>query len=300
MNKPMGKQRRTPLIYPDNGDAFSMMLEAMSVDELTDALNDVLENMTEENYDPALIDAYLAALDRKDPMPEIPGAETSYANLQKRIRRILPSKKMIPDNRFRRVWRIGLVAVLTIICMFGGMIVAQAAGLDIFGTMARWTDEVFSFGEIRSEGAVDVPSDTVNDPSGSDGEAAFPSLQAALDAYGITEVSEPTWIPERYVFRNVAMDCWSNGDLIGLTAEYFHETSALFIEFKLYQNEPSTQIEKTGEPVETFAVNDTTVYLLENINNNAAAWMTEHFECCITGAVEKNELQQMVLSIYAN
>ena len=300
MNKPMGKQRRTPLIYPDNGDVFLMMLEAMSVDELTDALNDVLENMTEENYDPALIDAYLAALDRKDPMPDIPDAETSYANLQKRILRFFPERRGKHGYRLRRVWRIGLVAVLTIICMLGGMVVAQAAGWNVFGAMARWTDEIFSFGEIRSEGAVDVPSDTANAPSGNDGEAAFPSLQAALDAHGITEVSEPTWIAERYVFRNVAVDCWSNGDLIGLTAEYFHETSALLIEFKLYQNEPSTQIEKTGAPVETFAVNDTTVYLLENINNNAAAWMTEHFECFIGGAVTKSELRQMVLSIYAD
>ena len=83
MNKPMGKQRRTPLNDPDDGNAFSMMLEAMSVEELTDALNDLLENMTERNYDSALIDAYLAALDRKDPMPEIPDAETSYTNFQK-------------------------------------------------------------------------------------------------------------------------------------------------------------------------------------------------------------------------
>ena len=80
MNKPMGKQHRTPSNHPDDGNAFSMMLEAMSVEELTDALNDALENMTEENYDPAWIDAYLAALDRKDPMPEIPDAEASYAS----------------------------------------------------------------------------------------------------------------------------------------------------------------------------------------------------------------------------
>ncbi|MDE6901335.1 MAG: DUF4367 domain-containing protein [Lachnospiraceae bacterium] len=303
MNKPMGKQRRTPLNYPDDGNAFSMMLEAMSVEELTDALNDLLENMTERNYDSALIDAYLAALDRKDPMPEIPDAETSYTNFQKRILRIFPertSKKVASGNRFYRVWRIGLVAVLTLICMLGSMMVAQAAGLDVFGTMGRWTDDIFSFGEIRSDGAVDVPNDTANAPSGSDSEATFTSLQVALDTYGITEVSEPTWFPEGYRFKSVTVDCRTNGDLIGMAAEYSNGTYTLFVEFNNYRDEPSMQIEKTDVPVETFAVHDTTVYLLENINNNAAAWMTEHFECCITGAVEKSELQQMVLSIYAD
>lgn len=284
MNRPMGKQRRTPLNYPDNGDAFSMMLEAMSVDELTDGLDDVLENMTVDDYDPALIDAYLAALDRKDPMPEIPDKKTSYAAFQRKLQQFLPRRR----RRTGRAWRMALTAAITVICMMGSLVVAQAAGRDVLGALAQWTDEVFSFGEVRSDGAVDVPKD------------GFASLQAALDAYGITEVSEPTWIPEGYRFKSVTVDCRTNGDLIGMAAEYSNGTYTLFVEFNNYRDEPSMQIEKTDVPVETFAVHDTTVYLLENINNNAAAWMTEHFECCITGAVEKSELQQMVLSIYAD
>lgn len=303
MNKPMGKQRRTPLNDPDDGNAFSMMLEAMSVEELTDVLNDLLENMTERNYDSALIDAYLAALDRKDPMPEIPDAETSYTNFQKRILRIFPertSKKVASGNRFYRVWRIGLVAVLTLICMLGSMMVAQAAGLDVFGTMGRWTDDIFSFGEIRSDGAVDVPNDTANAPSGSDRQATFTSLQVALDTYGITEVSEPTWFPEGYAFKSITVDCCRNGDIMRLLAEYFNGTSCLFIQVKSYQNKPSIQVEKTDAPVETFGVDNTTVYLLENINNNTAVWVTEHYECLIGGAIEKRDLQKMVLSTYTN
>ena len=288
MNKPMGKQHRTPSNHPDDGNAFSMMLEAMSVEELTDALNDALENMTEENYDPAWIDAYLAALDRKDPMPEIPDAEASYASFQKRIHRILPGRRA-PRRRLRHVWRLGLAAVLTIICMFGGMVVAQAAGWDVFGAVGRWTDDVFSFGAIRSDGALDV-----------DADGEFTSLQAALDAYGITEVSEPTWFPDGYTFRCVTENRLSNGDFIGLTAEYVNGENILIIGFESYQNKPSMQVEKTDAPVETFVVNDTMVYLLENINNNAAAWITEHFECLIGGRVTKSELRQMVVSIYAD
>ena len=85
-----------------------------------------------------------------------------------------------------------------------------------------------------------------------------------------------------------------------LMAEYSNGTSCLFIQVKSYQDKPSIQVEKTAAPVETFAVNDTTVYLLENINNNSAVWVTEHYECLIGGAVAKIELQQMVLSAYTN
>ena len=38
------------------------------------------------------------------------------------------------------------------------------------------------------------------------------------------------------------------------------------------------------------------VCLLENTNNNTAAWMTEHYEYCIAGSVDKAVLKQIVLS----
>ncbi|MDE7245307.1 MAG: hypothetical protein K2O18_15230 [Oscillospiraceae bacterium] len=297
----LNKQRRTPLNYPDDGNAFSMMLEAMSTDELTEALHDALQNITEENYDPALIDAYLDALDRKDPMPELPDAEASYAGFQMRIRRIFPErrdKKAAP--RYRRVWRIGLVAVLTIICMLGGMIVAQAAGLNIFGVMASWTNSVFSFGEIRSDGAADNPNKAMYVFDGNDSEAAFTSLQEALDAYGITEVSEPAWFPEGYILDRIDTLCMPDGTLWHLSAEYTNGSAPLHIVIDSYWDEPISQIEKTDAPVENFVVNDNIVYLLENTNDNSAAWVTEHYECFIGGAVEKNELRQMVLSAYAD
>ena len=55
----------------------------------------------------------------------------------------------------------------------------------------------------------------------------------------------------------------SNGDFIGLTAEYVNGENILIIGFESYQNKPSMQVEKTDAPVETFVVNDTMVYLLE-------------------------------------
>jgi len=61
---------------------------------------------------------------------------------------------------------------------------------------------------------------------------------------------------------------------------------------------PYLWVEKTDALVESFVVEGLTVYLLENINNNSAAWATEHYECYITGTVEKPVLKQMVLSAY--
>ena len=72
MNNTASKQHGSPSNCPTDGDVFMQMLEAMTEEELTDGLNEALESMTDEDYDSALIDAYLAALDRKAPMPEVP------------------------------------------------------------------------------------------------------------------------------------------------------------------------------------------------------------------------------------
>lgn len=305
MNNTASKQHGSPSNFPTDGDAFTKMLEVMTEEELTDGLNEALESMTDENYDSALIDAYLAALDRKAPMPEVPDTETSFANFKNRLLQTFPTKNGIevsPRRKVQSVWRIGLIAALTTICLMGGMVVAQAAGVDVLGTIARWTDEVFSLGPIWSDGAEDVLNGTILEETvtGIDSETEFESLQAALDAFGVVEVSAPTWIPEGYSLNSVETLCLPDGTLWLLSAEYTNGINFLHFEIENYQGEPSSQIEKTDTPVETFSVNGITVYLLENINNNMAAWATEHYEYSVSGAVEKTELQQIVLSAYAN
>lgn len=305
MGEPLQKGHGPSPNSPNGEDLFSMMLDAMSAAELTGALEDILENMTEEDYDPALIDAYLDALDRKAPIPETQDAKASFAGFRKKMMQLMPesnSRPAAPRRKSRRAWRVGLAAALTVLCMLGGMAVAQAAGVDVFGAIARWTDSVFSFGPIVSEHVEELPNDPALEQSTdtSEVETAYGSFQEALDAYGITEVSAPTWIPEGYVLSQVTVYCFPEWDITRLTAEYSNGTNNLIVKFESHLDEPASQIEKTDAPVETFAVNDMTVYLLENSKNNTAAWVTEHFECLIAGAVEKNELRQMVLSAYAN
>ena len=43
-----------------------------------------------------------------------------------------------------------LVAAVLVACLFSGMVVAQASGLDVFGAIARWTADAFSFGDAST------------------------------------------------------------------------------------------------------------------------------------------------------
>ncbi len=184
------KQHGSPSNRPAGGDVFAKMLEAMTEEELTDGLNEALESMTEETYDPALIDAYLAALDRKAPMPEVPDTEAAFANFKSRLRHTFPAEDSAasPSRKVHSVWRIGLIAVLTAICLMGGMVAAQASGVDVFGAIARWTDEVFSFGIIQSDGGEDVANKALKRSSdtGSADVLSYESLQEALNTFTVT------------------------------------------------------------------------------------------------------------------
>ena len=73
-----------PLYQVD--DTRCILLDTGTVDQRAE-LEAALEAMTEAEYDPAVIDAYLDALDRKAPMPDHTDAGTAYAGFQARVQR---------------------------------------------------------------------------------------------------------------------------------------------------------------------------------------------------------------------
>ena len=93
------------------------------------------------------------------------GSENSVTPLassafRKRVLMTVPAQRnrpIVSGRRFRRIGRVGVAVALTIICIMSGMLVTQAAGVDILGAVAQWTSDMFSLGTIRSSGGVDMP-----------------------------------------------------------------------------------------------------------------------------------------------
>ena len=98
---------------PVNPVVSAESLEAMSPVELAEALELALDSMTEETYDPAVIDAYLDALDRKAPMPPVPDTEAAFQDFQPKASllwtspppaagtvRLLPAKDALSGGRW--------------------------------------------------------------------------------------------------------------------------------------------------------------------------------------------------------
>lgn len=203
--------------------------------------------------------------------------------------------------RSRRIWRTALTAAALAVLILGCMVAAQAAGVDVFGAMARWTESTFSLGTVRSQGAKEVPSEgsapvQIITPTE---ELEYSSLQEVLDANEVTEVIAPTWLPEEYALDLVDVTHLADPELLLVYAEYTDGTDTLQISIMSYTDEPSGQIEKNDKPPETFEIGGITFYLIENAKNYTVAWYTDHYECYICGALNQKEtLKKMVYSMY--
>ena len=283
----------------DDHHKLAGQLDGMSASELTILLEQALEGMSEETYDAELIDTYLDALDRKAPIPEIsdPDIDSAYANFEQLLRSLSPesptSAPHAAPRKARPALRIRFVAIAAAICLLASLCVAQAAGLNVFGAFARWTSNTFSFGEIHSDDTKDYDT-TSFDPK------EYSTLQDALDALGVTEISEPTWIPDGYQLDGIDGVFSKEDDFLYLAAEYTDGPHSLQIIIKSYVDEPDIQFQKTDASVTSFSINGLDIYMFENTNNRAAVWVTENYECSILGAVDYSTLKQIVLSIYDN
>lgn len=177
-------------------DVSPEKLEAMSPSELAEAMEAALDTMTEETYDPAVIDAYLDALDRKAPMPAHPSAESSYQDFQDKLQEYVEgaSKPAKQTRKFRRIARTGIVAALLAVLLASA---AQAAGIDVVGTIARWTESVFSFGTVQSgNDSSHYPS--VSNQVPADVPEEYQELVTELQKLGIEEYTIPTYIPDGF------------------------------------------------------------------------------------------------------
>lgn len=201
----------------------------------------------------------------------------------------VPPKRVVP---FRQVWRTALVAAAAIACMLAAMVTAQAAGVDVFGAMARWSEDIFSFGQISPDSEV---SDNL------DGKAngqEFSTLQEALDAYGMTEVHEPTWLPEGYALDIVDVLALDDPFLRSFEATYSNGEGRVGIDIINYEGEPATQVQKIDGPVKSVERNGTTFYIIENEVGGTIAWYTDQYECYLTSNGEIDILWEMADSMF--
>lgn len=210
--------------------------------------------------------------------------------------RHVPRKRVF---RLRQAGRTILAAAAAVICALAIMVTAQAAGVDVFGAMARWTEDVFSFGPVAPDSQVsDDPARETADQEAEAPGTGFASLQEAFDAYGMTEVHEPGWLPEGYALDNVNVLAVDDPFLLSFSASYTDGEGIVGIGIMSYDGTPTTQVQKVGGPVESAEKNGIMFYHIENSVGHTIAWYSGQYEYYVNGDLEDDILWKIVESMF--
>ncbi len=262
------------------------ILDKMTAGELQDALDKALDSMDDETYDHSVITAYLDALERKNPLPRHPSAQESYEAFRNKLSNIVPDSAEKPSNfnrgrpRARRILRSGLIAAVIAVSLFLGMIAAQAAGVDVFGAIARWTDSVFSFGEIE-------PEHSVSATAASTGDQLPPSAREAIEAY-LPQVPSDFVAGEPFIYVDYSTDN------IVYSIEYISHDNRIQFNVVEYNEEPKILYEKDWNSVESYSSSNLNCYIFNNNDFSVAAWYIDKFEYSLSTNIGVESLKQII------
>ena len=192
--------------------------------------------------------------------------------------------------RPHRIWRGGLVAVAAMAALLCGMVAAQAAGVDVFGALGRWTDETFHFITTGSSEASVHEIDA----------EYYEQIQSELREWGVKEELFPTWQPDGYTALEpfithddekdvVSVDFVGSDKFYTVGVTYYHSTVPSLGTF-----------EKDDDSVEEYLSNGKLFYIFSNIDTVTATWYHNQYMIMIGGNLTKTDLTMIIDSIGGN
>ena len=233
-------------------------LAQLSPEELAQAMEQALDEMTEDTYDQAVLNAYLDALDAKAPMPEMPDVDTSYQQFQAMVSGAVSPQEEPKPRRRGRVLRMTLRVFLAAAFLFGCLVAAQAAGFNILGAVISWTDDTF---------LMELPTTPPTSPW-------YEEYLDELATVDLTAQDLPTWLPEGY--RVPPMVSISTGET-PFDSAFFNiegpngERMSLDIMTNLDMDQMEyLSMDKDDTPVEIYEIDDKTVYFFSDGNDTKA------------------------------
>lgn len=272
-----------------------------SREQLQDELIDVFFQADEEAVSGEKLDELLAALDEADPLPET-GADDAEKSLARFHEKYAPVFSALEEKTAaapasppaKRPSRRALAKVISIAAAAAvllGTVTCQALGLDVFGAIARWTAAIFQLEDPAT------PYATIRTVPLDEGEEAhYDTLEEAVEAFGITAPIVPQWIPERFALTQVSAVNRSSG--IFICADYKSDDGILQIRYNEATASDFSSLEQQGESVELYTEGELRHYLLTDMGREKAFWQNGTLECRITGNISRQEIKDIIDSIY--
>lgn len=278
-------------------------LEQLSTEQLEDILRADIASPNQMNDEAVFhILEVLEKREKENPSGRLPDVDQSWQEFQKYynipegegqslypIRNNQEKRSASVPTKTRSVFRPRkiLVVAAVLILMFGGMLTAQAAGVDVFGAIGRWTEETFHF-------ELPINHDDLA------GETDY-NLRNASQKAGLPGSVAPIWCPEGFVPKtptNTHIEDYVDTAV----CEYINENEnrSYFVDISYYYNSSdveATIFEKDDSEVVTYSSNRGTFYIFSNIDVLAATWSNGHLSITVAGDLQLEELEKIIDSI---
>ena len=173
-----------------------------------------------------------------------------------------------------------LVVAAVLILMFGGMLTAQAAGVDVFGAIGRWTEETFHFDIVQDNDRTSLFQET--------------ATQAKIPQDFV-----PTWVPDGFEGAEPQVDTVENY-MTSIICVYSNQEKTYSVDIERYYNKADIEtlvIEKDDTNVCSYESNGKTFYIMSDMEYLTATWTDGTFVETISGQLSMDEIKTIIDSI---
>ena len=275
--------------------------DQLSTEQLEDILRADIASPNQMNDEAVFhILEVLEKREKENPSGRLPDVDQAWQEFQKYynipegegqslypIRNDQEKRSVSVPTKTRRVFRPRkiLVVAAVLILMFGGMLTAQAAGVDVLGAIGHWTEEIFQF---------KLPVNH-NDLSG---ETDYILRNASQDL-GIPSSITPVWYPDGFTAKTPVSN--SVEDFVdSIICEYTNKDESYVVKISQYYNSAdveATLFEKDDSDVVTYQSAKGTFYIFSNLDTLTATWSDGRLSITIAGDLQLEEIEKIIDSI---
>lgn len=187
-----------------------------------------------------------------------------------------------PKRRLRGFLRVCFIAAALLVILIVGSLTAYAMGYNVWDAMAQWTEDTFSF-MAPKENLIYSEED---DP------------REVLRDYGVTEDILPRWLPDGYQYTGINIA--ENPIRRAFKLTYSSNDGEIGMTIVLLAAAPIRTYEKDGQDITVYTANGIDHYIMKNIEKINIVWITENYECSISGYISVEEAQNIIDSIYGS
>lgn len=185
------------------------------------------------------------------------------------------------NRRLRSFLRVAGIAAVLLVVLLAGSLTAYAMGFDVWGTMAQWTEDVFSLMVLKEEPIYAKDEDP----------------RDVLKEYGITVDILPNWLPDGYQFENIEVSDTPSRKVFYILYSK-NSNCEIWMTLVLLSEASARTYEKSGQDVTIYIKNDIKHYIMQNIYQTNIVWNVGNCECSIIGELSIEEAQTLINSIY--